>query len=77
MDRLDRRGSTWLSDQTVPALDGGGSCRSGTDCERPEQVFLDGAPLARVDGSPGAVQFALDAGAMSSSARTRRVTSSR
>ncbi|MFI5042106.1 MAG: right-handed parallel beta-helix repeat-containing protein, partial [Acidimicrobiales bacterium] len=56
------QGATWLSELTVPVLDGaGGSCRSGTDCQRPEQVFLDGTPLSRIDGTPGVGQYALDA----------------
>ena len=56
------QGATWLSALTLPDLDGaGGSCRSGDDCQRPEQVFFDGNPLGRTDGVPGAGQFALDA----------------
>jgi parallel beta-helix repeat protein len=54
---------TWLSGESVPPLDEGGVCRSGTLCQRPEQVFRDGRPLVRVDGtSPAASEFGLDAG---------------
>jgi parallel beta-helix repeat protein len=56
-------GGTWLSGKSVPPLDEGGVCRSGTLCQHPEQVFRDGLPLTRVDGtSPAASEFALDSG---------------
>ena len=52
---------TWVSSKVVPPFDEVGVCRTGTACQRREQVFRDGLPLVRVDGSPAAADFALDA----------------
>ncbi len=50
----------WLSQRAVPELAAGGTCLV-PGCDRPEQVFLDGEPLRRVDAKPGSGEFALDA----------------
>lgn len=55
----------WVSGNTVPAftVDHQGRCADGSDrCNRPEQVFEDGTPLAEVSSGtePGSGQFALD-----------------
>ncbi len=51
-------GSWWRSSRTVPPLPQGDHCAS-PQCAWPEQVFVDGAELARVAANPARGQFAL------------------
>jgi parallel beta-helix repeat protein len=52
--------SSWVSTASVPEFETGGYCVQ-PGCERPEQVYFDGAPLRRAEASPGPGQFGLDA----------------
>lgn len=55
-------GSTWTSTKTVPTLNSGGECQSGTSrCLWPEQVFIDGEPMLQVASNPSGNQFSLTA----------------
>jgi parallel beta-helix repeat protein len=53
-------GSRWRSEGSVPTFTGGGFCINPR-CAWPEQVFIDGRPLAQVARDPAAGQFAIDA----------------
>ncbi len=53
-------GGDWRSARAIPKLLGGGHCRSGRACQDPEQVYMDGSPLVRVQANPAPGQFAVD-----------------
>lgn len=53
-------GAVWISKKTVPSFTSGGSCREGSRCKWPEQVFLNGTALIQVQGTPSKGQFAID-----------------
>ena len=55
-------GSVYVSTKTVPSLPASGNCEPGYDCLKPEQVFLNGAPLRQVANgtTPSTGQFSLD-----------------
>lgn len=52
-------GRIWRSAAAVPSFTGGGFCRDAR-CAWPEQVFVDGQPLAQVAADPTTGQFAID-----------------
>lgn len=60
-----KSGTYWVKG-TLPAFQGGGYCKPGTEhCQWPEQVYVDGEPLRQVASDPQDGEFALD--------RSRRV----